>query len=130
MTARSSAENSDACSRVRQHGEERLLVRELAAEGVGHADRARRARIDEGAALGRPGQDVVDEHAAVHEIDLRALRGQGAVGEHQLARIADDRRDAAPMNASRRISNSVQVGTSRQSTIAIVGGLAVPPHSV
>ena len=32
--------------------------------------------------------------------------------------------------ASRRISNSVQVGTSRQSTIAIVGGLAVPPHSV
>ena len=30
----------------------------------------------------------------------------------------------APSNASRRISNSLQVGTSRQSTIAMVGGFA------
>ncbi len=33
------------------------------------------------------------------------------------------------VNASRRISNSLNVGTSRQSTIAISGGDAVPPHS-
>ena len=33
------------------------------------------------------------------------------------------------VNASRRISNSLKVGTSRQSTIAISGGDAEPPHS-
>ena len=33
------------------------------------------------------------------------------------------------VNASRRISNSVHVGTSRQSTIAMVGGSVVPPQS-
>ena len=35
----------------------------------------------------------------------------------------------AATNASRRSSNSLQVGTSRQSTMAICGGCSRPPHS-
>ncbi len=85
-------------------------MRELATEGIGHADRAGGARVDEGAALEGLGQDVVDEHAPVHEIDSRALRGQRTVGEYELPRIADDRGDT---RRAEGVAQDLELGPGR-----------------
>src|SRR4029453_9740966 len=66
---------------VGQDGEERLLVRNLAAERVGHADGASLVRLYERRALLGPGDDVVDEHAAIHEVDRASLGDESAACE-------------------------------------------------
>src|SRR5207247_6577391 len=60
-------------SLVGEHGEERLLVRHLAAQRVGHADSAMPVRIEQRATLTLARDDVVDEDAAVVEIDALAV---------------------------------------------------------
>src|SRR5437773_1374469 len=57
---------------VGEHGEERFLVRDLAAQRVGDADRAPLVRVDECAALAGARDDVVDQHAAIDEVDAPA----------------------------------------------------------
>src|SRR5437588_412285 len=61
---------------VGQHGEERLLVGNLAAQRVRHAHGARLVRRKERAALLGARHDVVDEHAAVDEIDAHVVGRQ------------------------------------------------------
>ena len=79
-TARSAAVIRSIVRRVGQQGKERLLVRHFAAEGVGDAHRPGRVRRDEGAALVRARDDVVDEDAPVDEVDaLSAAAEHGAV---------------------------------------------------
>ena len=74
-TACSSARTVAAYRRIGQHREERLLVGQLAAEGVGDADRAALGRRSTSArALVRPRDDVVDQHAAVDQVDRGSRR--------------------------------------------------------
>src|SRR5262249_54110330 len=92
---------------AREDGEERLLVRDLAAQRVRDADGARVIRVEQGAAVGFARKDVVDQNATVDEIDARAARvqtsGPRQAGRHvraagryvlEVARVGDDRRHA------------------------------------
>ena len=79
---------------IRQHGEERLHVRNLASEIVCHADSVRRIRVHQRPALRRPRQDVVDQHAPVNQIDFLSVRAQRFSIKHQIARVRDLHRHA------------------------------------
>ena len=79
---------------VGQHREERLLVRDLAAERVGDAHGAGRVRLGQRAAVVGAREDVVDEHTAVDQVDRLAVGGEPVVLEAQVTRVADDGRDA------------------------------------
>src|SRR3989442_742404 len=78
-----------AIALVGQHREKGLLVRNLATQAVGDAHGARLVGADQRGAFGGPRNDVVDQHAAINEVNLAALRGQCPAVELELARIAD-----------------------------------------
>ena len=63
---------------VGQHREERLLVRDLAAQLLATQTAPRAVGVDQRAALVGPRHDVVDEHAAVDQIDRHAVGDQRA----------------------------------------------------
>src|SRR5262249_7382085 len=63
---------------VAEPGEERLFVRDLAAQRVRDADGPPLVRLDQRAALVGAGDDVVDEDATIDEIDGPAARRQHA----------------------------------------------------
>ena len=84
---------------VGQQREERLLVRDLAAQGVGHAHLAAGDGVDQDAAVVGARDHVVDEHAAVHHVDAPAAGDQRGAVEAQIARVGDDRRNAARLEA-------------------------------
>src|SRR5439155_10796530 len=90
-----------------------LLVRDLAPQRVRDADRARLVRVEQRAAVALAREDVVDQHAAVDEIDANAVGVKAwstvptgtpkgvpcglpyAVSDAlQIARVRDDRRHA------------------------------------
>src|SRR3954470_25077726 len=73
---------------IREDGEERLLVRDLAAQCIGDAHRLRAISIDQRPALVWARDDVVDQHAAVDEVDAFAIGGELTPVERQVARIA------------------------------------------
>src|SRR3989441_8671981 len=65
-----------AIALVGQHREKGLLVRNLATQAVGDAHGARLVGADQRGAFGGPRNQVVDQHAAINEVNLAALRGQ------------------------------------------------------
>src|SRR5262249_26893549 len=62
-------------SLIGEHGEESLDVWNLAAEMVRHADGIRRDGVNQSLAVRRARNDVIDQHAAIDEIDLLAIGG-------------------------------------------------------
>ncbi len=65
---------------------------------------------------------VIDQHAAIDQIKSLSLRRQLLPIKRQIARIADQRRNTRIFSKRPfKISNSVQVATPRQSTMAICG---------
>ena len=81
---------------VGEDREEGFLVRNLAPQRVGDAHRALFVRGDERTALLLPRDDVVDQHAAIDEVDAApAGRQSGRRGRVlEVAGVRDDRRDA------------------------------------
>ena len=79
---------------VGQHGEKRLHMRNLAAKAIRHTHGVRRVSLDQRGTLVRLGHHVIDEHAAVDEIDLLVLCYQRFAVPLQLARIGNERGDA------------------------------------
>ncbi len=77
-------------ARVGEHREERLLVRQLAAQRVGHAHGPCGVRVHQRAAVVGPIDDVVDEAPAVDQVDTPAVEGQRRAVKHQVARVAHD----------------------------------------
>ena len=79
---------------VGEDGEKGFLVRDFAGEGVGDADGAGRVGFNEGGTFRGTRNDVVDEHAAIDEVDALAVRGELAGFEIEIAGIGQDRGDA------------------------------------
>ncbi len=78
---------------IGQDGEERLLVRNLAAQVVGHAHRPGAVGIEQRAAFVGARDDVVDQHAPVDEVDRAPAGIQPTAVEPEIARIVDRRLD-------------------------------------
>src|SRR6266446_120480 len=76
---------------IRQHREKSLYVRNLATEVVRHAHRVRRVRFHQRRAFGRLCNDVVDQHAAVDEINHLVLGHELFAVEFKFPWIADER---------------------------------------
>src|SRR5438445_8391380 len=88
---------------VGEDGEERFLVRNLTPKRIGHADGTLLVRVEHRAAVALASDDVVDEHAAVHEIDSLAIREEAPGGPagaghdrriFEISRVAYDSRHA------------------------------------
>src|SRR6266581_9748502 len=88
-----------AVLRIRQHREKGLHMRDFAAEIVGDADGVRGIGFDQRRTFGGPGDDVVDKHAAVDEVDLLVLGDEGFAVPLELARVGDERWDAHSLEA-------------------------------
>ena len=87
---------AEAC-RVRlvgEHREERLLVRDLAAEGVGHAREAIAVGLHEHARVVGACDEVVHQRTPIHQVDGLPEDDQPAVHDLQIARVGDQRRHA------------------------------------
>jgi hypothetical protein len=74
---------------VGKDGEERLHVGNFAAKGVGHAYRVGFVSFDECGAFLRAGDDVVDEDAAIEQIDLFAMSDKRLAVEFEVARVGE-----------------------------------------
>ena len=129
MAARSDSEKSDAFRSSVSTAKNAFLCASLHWNVLATQTRPGLVRLDERGALVGPRDDVVDQHPAVDEIDPPPFGRQRRAVERQILGAHTTVGTPASTNASRRISNSVHVGTFRQSTIAMVGGAAVPPHS-
>ncbi len=80
---------------VGEHREERLLVRDLAAERVGHARQSIPVRLDQHPRVVRPRHQVGHQRAPVDQVDRLAVRDQAVVDDLEVARVGNQRRDAA-----------------------------------
>ena len=95
MIARSASENSDAFRSSVSTAKNAFLCGELAAERVRDAHRPLRVGLDQRRTIVGARDDVVDQHAAVDEIDrARPSAVSAPFVERELARIADERRHA------------------------------------
>ena len=74
---------------VGEDGEKGFYVRNFATEGVGDADGIGGVGLYEGGALGWLGNDVVDEDAAVDEIDLFVVGDELVAVKFKFPRIGD-----------------------------------------
>jgi len=74
---------------VSEHREERLDMRDFAAEVVGHAGGVCSDRIDQWFAFSGTGHDVVDEHAAIDEVNFFAVGEQRFAVELDIARVGE-----------------------------------------
>ena len=77
---------------VGQNGEERLLVRDLAPEGVGHAGEAVAIGLDQDPGVVRTRHQIGHQRTSVHQVDRLSRRDQPAVDDLQVTRIGDQRR--------------------------------------
>ena len=111
MTARSSVGEQRRVPVVGQHREERLLVRELAAERVGDADGARLVGLDQRRALVGPRDDVVDQDAAVDEIDPAAVRPSAR--RRRTTRSRGSHTTVGTPSADERVAQDLELGPGR-----------------
>jgi hypothetical protein len=100
---------------VGEDGKKRLLVRNLAAQRVRHADGARGVGLEQRTALGLARDDIVDEHAAVDHIDAAAVSEEPAPARarrpvFEIARVADDRRHA---EGDERVAQDLELAERR-----------------
>ena len=80
---------------VREHGEQGLLVNQLRAEVVDHADGARAVGFEQRRVLAHDGQVLVDEQTLVDNVDSEVAASEPSPVELQLVRRADGRGVAA-----------------------------------
>ena len=114
---------------VGQHGEERLLVRDLAAEGVRDADRTIRVGAEQCGAILPASEDVVHQHAAIDEIDDTSVGHQLAVLVHEVTRVGHH---GGQSTALEPVLQDLELAPRRHAAEVDDehrGGLAVPPHS-
>src|SRR2546429_7407208 len=88
--------------------------RDLAAEVVRRAHSARRVRFDQRRTFPRLGDDVIDKHAPVDQIDPLALRSQRLPVPFELLWVGDERRYALLFEA--RLENLKFTPRDRKST--------------
>src|SRR5271156_4282251 len=72
---------------VGKHSEKSLLVRNLAGKRIGHANRAGTVSVHQGRALSAARDDIVNQNAAINQINALTMRREPPFGENQVARI-------------------------------------------
>src|SRR5271154_5882190 len=84
---------------VGEDGEESFYVGDFATQSIGDADDVGGVGLYEGCAFNGAGDNVVDEDAAVDEIDFGAVGGEGFAVIDEVARISEQRWHAEAFEA-------------------------------